>query len=139
MKRFISIFFAHKVLFARKKFFVFMPRCALPYCFSARFMKDLPFLFAMSIACAAPPKSWSTKNTIKSDFSTTYSLRFSIDNLFGTLSSGGYSTSSKGTTSVLYKRYFSSKYGVTNTIFAVLSTSFLNHTAKSYDILSNPP
>ena len=29
--------------------------------------------------------------------------------------------------------------GVTNTIFAVLSTSFLNRTAKSYDILSNPP
>ena len=35
----------------------FIPHSALPYCFSARFMKDLPFLFAMSNACAAPPKS----------------------------------------------------------------------------------
>ena len=32
MKRFISIFFAHKVLFARKKFFVFMRHEELCHC-----------------------------------------------------------------------------------------------------------
>ncbi len=168
MKRFISIFFAHKVLFARKIFsliFLFerntafvlqgypsgrLPRVARndrvlrteynKCLFAGNYLQNFRTFFILSRAthfmslrgiANGDAVAIARKGHLVNPTQDTFVLAWRKRN------KQAKDKQLSLATIVWSKVQFIP--GVTNTIFAVLSTSFLNRTAKSYDILSNPP